>query len=250
MDRVKFFRELRFTEYEAKVLSSFVKLGAASPKEISVDCEVPQNKLYSILNKFELDGIVCQVPSSSKKYKLINLKTCIDERINEREAVLKDLKKGIKEIGKMKEPEEEFSFSLIRGQRAIMNQLAEQNAKSSKEVFGVQRNWRYWAEGIRQMEKTIKKGADVRMIGVVNEETWKRAKEWKKVGCKLRKYNGKFGEFPLRFSVFDGNVARITIGRPEIKERKDYITIWTDSKPLVRMLRNQFLQMWKECENV
>ncbi|MBR9701679.1 hypothetical protein GOV13_02030 [Candidatus Pacearchaeota archaeon] len=250
MDRKEFFQNIGFGEYESKILSSLIKLGAATPKEISLDSGVPQNKLYSILKKFELDGILSEVPSSSKKYKLINIKQFIEERINEQEIKLKDLKKFSKDIQKINDPEDNFTFSLIKGQRAIMNKLSEANEKATKEIFGVQRNWRYWGEGIRAMKQSLKKGADVRMIGVVNDETWKRAKEWKKVGGKLAKYNGKFGEHPLRFTIFDQKFARITIGRPEIKERKDYVTIWTDCKPLVMMLRNQFLEMWKECEKV
>ena len=39
-----------------------------------------------------------------------------------------------------------------------MNKLAEHNLKVKKEIIGVQRNWKYWGEGIRAMEKTIKKG--------------------------------------------------------------------------------------------
>ena len=129
-----------------------------------------------------------------------------------------------------------------------MHKLAEQNAIVKKEIFGVQRNWKLWGKGIRAMKDSIKDGVDARLIGVVNKDTEKRAKEWKKIGCKVKKYNNKFGENPLRFTIFDGEVARITIGKPEITDPKDYITIWTKSKPLIRILRAQFLQMWKESE--
>ena len=54
----------------------------------------------------------------------------------------------------------------------------------------------------------------------------------------------------LKKSIDDNKIVRITIGQPEMKEKREYVTIWTDSKPLVKMLRSQFLQMWKECEKV
>ncbi len=100
------------------------------------------------------------------------------------------------------------------------------------------------------MEKAVKRGVKVKFIGVVDSKNMNKVKEWKKIGCKIRDYNKKFGEYPLRFSVFDGKYARITLGKPEVKEGKDYITILTDSKPLVNMLRNQFLGMWAESEKV
>lgn len=250
MDRVKFFQNLGFTEYESKALSSLVKLQNATPKQISLDSGVPQNKLYKILKKFKLSNIISEIPGQTKKYKLINLKTFIEERIEEREEKLNKLKENSKQLEDLDDNQEEFTFQLIKGQRAIMNRLAENNDKAEEEIFGVQRNWRYWAKGIRKMEKAIKKGVDVRLIGVINDETWKRAKEWREIGCKIGKYHGEFGEHPLRFSVFDKEKARITIGKPEIKDRKDYITIWTSSQPLVRMLRDKFMKMWKGCEKV
>jgi sugar-specific transcriptional regulator TrmB len=248
MEKVKFFSSLGFGEYEAKALASLVKLKSGSPKEISFDSGVPQNKLYGILKDFERKGILALVPGESKRYRVINFETFVENRIKEKENELKSLKKSSKNLDKIKDNEDEFIFSLLKGQQTIMNKLAEQNIVVRKEIFGVQRNWKVWGKGIRAMKDSVKKGVDVRLIGVVNKDTKKKAREWKKIGCKIRGYSKKFGESPLRFTVFDNEVARITIGKPEISDPKDYVTIWTKSKPLIRILRNQFIQMWKECE--
>lgn len=248
MERTEFFQELGFSKYESKALSSLIKLGKANPKEINLDSSVPQNKLYSIIRRFTNLGILELIPSEPKKYKLINIKGFINDKIKEDEDKIKRLKQNTKNIAKLNEKEEPALFSLIKGQRAIMNKLAEQNIKVKKEILGVQRNWKFWGEGIRQMEKAIKKGVKVKSIGIINPETKKRAIEWKKIGVKIRKYNEKFGNYPLRFSIFDNKTARITIGKPEIKNPEDYITIWTDSKPLIAMLRKQFFDMWEACD--
>jgi len=130
-----------------------------------------------------------------------------------------------------------------------MNKLTEANKNVKKEILGVQRNWKIWGEGLRQMEKSVKRGVDVKFIGVINNKNVDKVKEWRKTGCKIRGFNkNKFGDYPLRFSIFDNKIARITIGKPEIQNPKDYITIWTDSKALINMLRKQFLEMWKESE--
>ncbi len=94
------------------------------------------------------------------------------------------------------------------------------------------------------MKKAIKKGVEVKMIGIINDETKEKVLEWKKIGCKIKAYNEKFGQYPLRFTIFDNKEARITIGKPEISDPKDYITIWTKSKPLINTLRAQFMNMW------
>jgi sugar-specific transcriptional regulator TrmB len=249
MGREDFFIGLGMTDYESKAISSLSRIGSASAKEISLDSGVPQNKLYSILNNFEKKGLLSRIPSDTKKYRLINLKGFVDRTIRRRQKEL-DLLKGESDKIEDLADEEPAVFSLIKGQRAIMNKLAETNLKVEKEILGVQRNWKIWGEGLRAMKEAVKRGVVVKQIGVINEETWKRAKEWKEVGVKIRGYNEKFGEYPLRFSVIDNKYARITVGKPEIQDPKEYITIWTDSKALVRMLRNQFMKMWKESKAV
>lgn len=244
MNNIEFFKELGFVEYEAKVISCLIKINPLNPKEISKNSGVPQNKLYSILKKFEILGIIEVFVTEPKKYKLINLKTFIMQRLEEKNKNLNELRKNFKRLKEDKE--QQCLFSLIKGQEAVMNRLAEANKNVKKEILGVQRNWKFWAEGIRAMEMAIKRGVKVKFIGVINKETIKKAIEWKNIGCKIRVYNKKFGENPLRFSVFDSMYARITLGKPEIKDTKDYITIWSDSRPLVLMLKNQFNEMWKD----
>jgi len=245
MDRVGFFQDLGFQEYEAKTLSSLIKLRCANPKEIFLDSNVPQNKLYSILKKFEKLGILSMIPSEPKKYELINIKQFIKDKIKEKEEKLRLLKKDSEKIEELKDKDTQSIFSLIKGQKTIMNKLAEANRDVKKEILGVQRNWKVWGEGLRAMQNAIKRGVEVKLIGIVNEENINKVKEWKKIGCKIRAYNKKFGDYPLRFSIFDGKYARITIGKPEIQNPEDYITIWTDSKALISMLKNQFNEMWK-----
>jgi sugar-specific transcriptional regulator TrmB len=212
MDRIEFFKDLGFQEYEAKTLSSLIKLKCANPKEINLDSGVPQNKLYSILKKFEKLEILSMIPCEPKKYQLINIKSFIKEKIKEKQEKLKILIKNSEKVEELKNKDNQSIFSLIKGQRTIMNKLAEANKDVKTEILGVQRNWKVWGGGLRAMQNAIKKGVDVKLIGVVNKENINKVKEWKKIGCKIKAYNKKFGDYPLRFSVFDKKYARITIG--------------------------------------
>jgi len=248
MEKIEFLKSLGFSEYESKTLVSFIKLKSATAKEIYHDSQVPQNKFYQIAKNFEKLGILSLIPGESKKYRLINLQTFIKNKIKEKENNLKQLKSTSKNFEQIKDKEEQFIFSLIKGQKTIMDKIAEHNPKVKHEILGVQRNWKIWGEGLRNMQRAIKKGVKVKMIGIINEETRKRAEEWKSLGCKIRAYNIKFGEYPLRFTIFDNKEARITIGKPEITNPEDYLTIWTTSKPLIAVLRKQFLEMWEESK--
>lgn len=250
MDKQEFFESLGLSEYESKTILALIRLNIATTREISFNSGVPQNKLYRVLEKLSSLGVVETIPEKLRKYRIINLDYFIKERVKEKENSLKQVKQSAKKFKNLDEHDEKSMFSIIKGQQAIMNKLADHNWKVKKEIFGVQRNWKVWAGGLRSLHKSIKKGVDVRLIGVVNDSTKSKAKEWEKTGAKIRKYNDKFGTFPLRFTIFDGKEARITIGKPDIPDPENYITIWTKSKPLINILRKQFLDMWKKSETL
>jgi len=245
MKNQKLFQSIGLTEYESKILDSLIYLKTADPKNLSIHSKVPQNKIYEIIKKLEKFGIVESIPSEKNIYKSVNIKTFIEERISEQESKIKEIKNQIKNIEISNNP-----ISILIGQKNIMNKLAERNILVKKEILGVQGNWKIWGKGLIEMKKSTKSGVKVKLIGIINEETKERAQEWKDVGCEVRAYNQKFGKYPLRFTIFDNKEARITLGKPEINNPEDYITIWTTSKPLIAILRNQFLQMWKESNKI
>jgi len=248
MEKQELLANLGFSKYEVKVIITMLKLGVVAPKEISFDSGVPQNKIYGLLLKFETQGLIEQLMTDPKSYKIINFQSFVDAKIQSKNEVLKEMKKASKNINES--GDNNFIFSLIKGQKAIMNKMAEQNLKVKKEILVVNRNWKFWSKGIRAMETSVNNGIDVRLIGVVNPETIEKVKVWKKIGCNIRAYDNSLGEYPLRFTIYDNNEARITLGKPEISNPKDYITIWTKSKPLINILRSQFMNMWKNCKPI
>jgi len=119
MNRIEFFKDLGFQEYEAKTLSSLIKLKSENPKEISLDSNVPQNKLSQILRKFEGLGIIAVLPTEPKKYQLINIKTFISKKLKEKQEKLKQLQKSSKKIDLIEDNEKQAVFSLIKGQKQL-----------------------------------------------------------------------------------------------------------------------------------
>ena len=57
-------------------------------------------------------------------------------------------------------------------------------------------------------------------------------------------YTELFGDLLPRISIFDQKTARITVGKHEIKNSKEYLTTIIESQACVNILRIHFLQMW------
>jgi hypothetical protein len=101
------------------------------------------------------------------------------------------------------------------------------------------------------MKKCVERGVKVKMICTFDSKNVHSYKAWLKTGAQIRVFNHKmFGPLLPRMSVFDGDVARLTLGEPEVGSEADYITLWTESKAFSQMLRNHFLNMWKHSEPI
>lgn len=74
---------------------------------------------------------------------------------------------------------------------------------------------------------------------------------WVNAGAKLRVFNKeKFGPQIPRITIFDSEIARLTIGEPEIPKDENYLTLWTESKSFALILKQQFNNMWKNSEPI
>lgn len=101
------------------------------------------------------------------------------------------------------------------------------------------------------MRESVEHGVSVKMICTFDEKRIKVYREWVKTGAKIRVFNHeKFGANLPRITIFDGNVARMTTGFPEVKSEDDFLTLWTESSVFATMLKSHFMNMWKNSKPI
>ena len=246
MDQIKLLQKLGMTEYEARAYLSLAKLGPSTVREIVLDSKLPRNKTYESLQKLEQKNKVIFLPVSPRKYK-INNPEIFKEEIKELNNSVDSL---IKLIEQPKITEFKDLFWIIKGKKAIEEKLATQNTKAKREILACNKLSKILYKNIRTMEDAIKKGVKVKIICTFDKNKIKSYKEWLSTGAKIRVFNEKmFGPLLPRITIIDGEIARLTIGEPEVKE-EDYLTLWTESKAFAQMLKNHFINMWKNSEPI
>ena len=242
---IEVLKKLGFTEYEAKTYLALAKLKIASISEIAAVSKVPRNKVYEALKKLEEKGKVVSLPISPRKYKINDIET-LREDVKDLSKKVSDLIKKVKRKSNVDEFKE--LFWIIKGKKNIIEKLAIQNTKTEKEILACNRLTRIIPKNIAIMRKAIERGVKVKIICEFDKKNIEVYKEWIKTGAKIRVFNKKlFGPLLPRITIFDGKVARFTIGKPEIQNEDNYITLWTESKAFAQMLRKHFMNMWKKC---
>lgn len=247
MDEIKLLRKLGLTEYEARAYVSLARLGPSTVREVVLDSKLPRNKAYEALQWLENENRVISLPVSPRKYKIADPELFKEE--------IKELNTSVDALIRLVEQPKETPFRdlfwVIKGQRAIEEKMAAQNAKSKREVLSCNNLSRPIPKNIRIMGEAVKRGVRIKIICNFDENKVPSYREWMKTGAKIRVLNTKrFGPLLPRISVFDGEIARLTVGKPEVEKEEDYLTLWTESKVFARMLKNHFMNMWKNSKPI
>ncbi|PIN86972.1 hypothetical protein COV19_02150 [Candidatus Woesearchaeota archaeon CG10_big_fil_rev_8_21_14_0_10_44_13] len=247
MDPLKLLRRIGLTEYEARAYLSLARLGPSTVKEVVMESKLPRNKAYETLQKLEEKNKVASLPVSPRKYKITNPEL-IKEDVLELSNSVNSL---IKLIEQPRVKEFRDLFWVMKGKKAIVEKLAAENAKVQKEIIGCNKLSRVMYRNIRSMKAAVDRGIKIRLICTFEKKKISSYNAWLKTGAEIRVFNQKmFGPLLPRIAVFDGTSARLTIGRPEVQKDEDYITLWTESKAFSQMLRNHFMNMWKNSEPI
>lgn len=245
MKEIESLKKLGFTEYEARVYLSLAKLGACSVKEIVLDSKVPRNKVYDVLQKLELKNKVISVPLSPRKYKIIDPEQ-LKQQVTELNYSVDSL---IKLIEQPKLTEFKDLFVVIKSKKAIENKLSSQTSKVQKEILSCNNISRVLYRNIKTMKEAVSRGVKVKMICSFDPKRIKIYQAWLETGAQIRVLNhDKFGPLLPRITVFDGEISRLTIGKPEVQNEDDYLTLWTESKAFSNLLKKQFMSMWKDSK--
>ncbi len=247
MEKIKTLRKLGLTEYEARAYLSLAKLGPSTVKEIVLESKLPRNKTYEALQKLEQKNKIMSLPISPKKFKITNPEIFKEEA----ESITNSVNELIKIIEQPRIQEFKEMFWVIKGQEAIREKMNQENKNAKKEILTCASISKPFYKNIRSMKDSIKKGIKFQLICNFDKNCIESYKEYQKTGIKIRIFNEeKFGPLLPRISIYDKTKARLTVGQPEVKKREDYITLWTESKAFAQMLRNHFLNMWKQCEPI
>jgi sugar-specific transcriptional regulator TrmB len=190
---------------------------------------------------------VVSLPLSPKKYKITNPELFRDE-IDELNITVSSL---LKMIEQPKKTEFKEVFWILKGKKAIEDRLYIQNKKTKFEILTCNKNPKLIYKNIRTIQDAVKRGVKVKVICTLEHHTLESHKAWMKAGAELRVFNKeKFGPLLPRITIFDSEVARLTVGEPEIPDDEDYLTLWTESRSFAFMLKSQFMNMWRNSEPI
>lgn len=235
--------EIGLDKYEAIVYSALLKRVIASPAEISKETKIPLTRAYSLLDALSEKGLANVVPGRPVRFQAAPLDVGLIPRINEKIKKLEELKTEIKKIeDEILERRVEKTVNLYQSWSIIRKIYAKSLKNVKKEAFYFLRFGRIDDEIYELMEKSIKKGVKIKILGPKMKETTNTAFRYKNIGCEVRFV--EINKAPLvNFSVIDDESTYLNI----YKEDEATLLVEINNSETAEFFKNIFMSLWKDA---
>lgn len=231
-------------EYQQKAFRALLVLKRATAAEISFKSGVPEAKLYEVLRTLEAKGLASNTMERPRKFSLQNPERAFAFSLQKKRDAIEREKRLLKEMGRLSSQDEkhkEGTITLLRGREAVLRRLVSHVKENVTKTYdGCFPFTNAYSPMVNTIKQKTDEGVKIRLLGEVTPDNYAIVKRYLKWGVEVRNCRKIAPPHPLRFSVYDDKAANFTLTDVD----KDYITIWTDSMPVVRSIEDLFTYYW------
>jgi len=242
-------KEIGFSDYKAKVYKTLLYLGIASSAVVSKESGVPQTKVHGILNELAEEGFAIIIPGRPTRFKAIPPSSAILPIIEEKIKKANELKEGVEKAEENLVAKEipKKEILLFQGWNIVRKIHRDDVLDSKREILLFLRFGRIDNEIIQAIEKEIKKGVKVKVLGPYRKEREPTMFLYKNIGCEVRIL--KEFTFPLiTFGVYDDKAVQLNFYTPSQPEGGLLVKI--EDEETTKLMKGVFYELWKKAEPI
>ena len=244
------------SEYESKVYVSLVFLGPSKAGIISRESNVPQSKIYEVLEQLMNKQLVEVFDGRPKEFKAAEPEIAIKNLLEEKTREIETLKSKIEDMSTFLKPtkkEETLSgIWTIKGEKfkEFFNKTAEMLTRSEKYVYAITRDFSRSSSMAEGVKKCIRRGVVIRVIGMekVSKKNYYKARWYYDHGINIKIFETKVHP---RIVVVDGKELLLRLDyNPYKRNRFRFNSLWSEDPSLVVVMDNYVKNMWESARPV
>ncbi len=253
---VQLMKNFGLGEYEAKVYLALVSLGPSRAGQVSVESNIPQSKIYDVLNSLVDKEVIEIFSGRPKEYKAVSPNVFLKTMFETKEKELSSLKQRVKEVGdlfKSSTANEVVSgVWTSKGKEWIefFDRVTELLERSTKYVYAVTRDYSRSARLTEAAKRCVRRGVKIRVIGMdkLSAENYMKAKYYQSLGIELRQFETKLHP---RIVIADGREVLMRLDQdPHKKEQFRFDSIWSQDASLTKVMDSYMKSLWEKSHPV
>lgn len=256
-DFAMYLHEMGLSEYEASSYLCLLQIGVATAREVAEGADVPQSRVYDVLDNLESKGFVTIQQGRPKKFGPVEPEIAVNQfiqykRTNAKKRIAQDQKTGQQFIQELddnrfqyRQSDEMDVFWAYKGKNYILKQFGEYCASSDSQIRMITRDESF-NRLVRSHKELLKnqnkKGVDIQIISSGNKNNdlvIREAQEW----ADVRKYSG----IQARIYVFDSQ--RVLISWNNSNEDQ-FVAVATQSPQLQETFDLMFKLIWQSSSQM
>jgi len=249
MEIEEILKEIGFSDYKAKVYKTLLYLGIASSATVAKESGVPQTKVHGILNELAKEGFAIIIPGRPTRFKAIPPSSAIvpiiEEKIQKESRLKEEVKRAEQEFISKEIPKKEIL--LFQGWNVIERIIEKALSKSKEEVDIFIRFRKLHPEFLKRIEKLVKKGVKVKVLGPYRKEREHVMLQYKLIGCEVKVIKEVY--FPLiTFDIFDKNILHLYFF--SFSSESEGLLVRIEDKDTTKLFRDMFDKLWGKAKPI
>jgi len=249
MEIEEILKEIGFSDYKAKVYKTLLYLGIASSAVVAKESGVPQTKVHGLLNELAKEGFAIIIPGRPTRFKAIPPSSAIlpiiEERIQKESKLKEEVKRAEQDFILKEIPKKEIL--LFQGWN-IIEKIIENALSESKEEADIFIRFRkIHPEFLKRIERLVRKGVKVRVLGPYRKEREHIMLQYKLIGCEVKVI--KEGYFPLiTFDIFDKNILHLYFF--SFSSEAEGLLVRIEDEDTTKLFKEMFNKLWEKAKPI
>jgi len=249
-------RKFGLNDYESKAYMSLVLMGPSKAGDISKNSDVPQSKIYEVLEQLTFKQLVEVLGGRPLEFKAVLPEIALQNMLSNKEKEIGDLKNNIKFLSSSLKPASESAvlggiWSVKSKNRdEFFNKTVEMFSRAREYAFAVTRDFSRPPRLAEVVKRCLKRGVKVKIIGMeaINDISYHRAKWYKKDGAEIRFFETQIHP---RIVVVDGKEILMRLDNEPRKETDfQFNSIWSQDPSLVKVIDAYVKNIWGTAKTI
>jgi len=259
MEKEEILKTLQYfglSEYESKVYIALVSLGPAKAGAISREADIPQSKIYDILDGLVGKQLVEVFEGRPKEFKAIAPETILKNFVKEKEEEFKSIRERAFTISTLLKPaiDEEDIIEGVWVQKGekwaeVLNRLSEMLERCEKYAYDITRDFSYSTRLRETIRGCIRRKVQLKVIGIgqIDENNYSRAKWYfsNKIPIRIIETN-----VHPRILVVDGREVSIRLDHSPLQKKFTFHSIWSQDPSLVKVFDTYMKNLWQSAKPI
>ena len=226
--------------YELKAYEALIKTGKSTATRICKVTDIPQGKIYTVLESLIKKGLVDLIPKEPKEF-IPNDPNLLSVNLLKKGKELEEAKNSIEQLKELYQIEKVVDESkiLVRQGKKSFYALLKNLREPKNYEYAVKWTSEFDNDNAKKQKKQISEGVDLKVLTRLDTETKTNVKKWLKVHPNIKKIEND----GVAMSITDNEEVMITI-------MKCNATIIIRDNAFCKLMKKMFLQTYECAEYI